>query len=73
MRREDAGRFLLLRFLLWHDSPTDGRAAHLIRRWNGLSPEGKALLDLEWDHLLGTHPAPVRQEDNGVAPVEPTE
>lgn len=49
------------RYGLWHDSPTDGRAANLIRRWDGLSPEGKALLDEEWDALLETHPAPAAE------------
>lgn len=47
------------RYGLWHDSPTDGRAANLIRRWEGLSTEGKALLDDNWDRLLETHPATV--------------
>jgi micrococcal nuclease len=46
------------RYGMWHDSPTDGRVANLIRRWDGLSPEGKALLDAAWDDLLETHPAP---------------
>ena len=46
------------RYGLWHDSPTEGRVAHLIRRWDGLSPEGKARLDRVWDRLLESYPAP---------------
>jgi micrococcal nuclease len=46
------------RYGMWHDSPTTGRVANLIRRWDGLSPEGKALLDEEWDDLLESHPSP---------------
>jgi len=53
------------RYGLWHDSPTDGRVAHLIQRWDGLSPEGKALLDRAWDHLLEAHPAPTAEEPAG--------
>ncbi|MBM4371074.1 MAG: thermonuclease family protein [Deltaproteobacteria bacterium] len=43
---------------LWHDSPTDGRLAGLLHRWERLSTEGKRLLDDYWDELLETHAAP---------------
>ncbi|MFH1531455.1 MAG: thermonuclease family protein [Pseudomonadota bacterium] len=54
-----------LRYGLWHDSPTDGRASNLIRRWDGLSPEGKACLDKVWDRLLEAYPAPTAEEPAG--------
>jgi len=58
------------RYGLWHDSPTTGRVANLIRRWDGLSTAGKALLDEEWDALLESHPSPAAEPTDEPLPAE---
>jgi endonuclease YncB( thermonuclease family) len=45
---------------LWHDSPSDGRLANLMSRWDALSPEGHKRLEEYWDGLLKSHPAAAR-------------